>query len=88
LKNGLLPVAIDEAVHAKLVAERARHPQLTLSIDLPLQRLTLPTGEHVPFAIDVFAKKCLEHGLDELGYLLTFEPQIRAHEARHESKQP
>jgi 3-isopropylmalate/(R)-2-methylmalate dehydratase small subunit len=89
LKNGLLPVAIDEGVHAKLVAERARTPRLELTIDLPLQRLTLPTGEHVPFAIDVFAKKCLEHGLDELGYLLTFEQQIRDHEARaHESKQP
>jgi len=79
----VLPVAIDEATHARIVAERAKRPGLQLTVDLPLQRLTLPTGEHVPFAIDAFSKKWLEHGLDELGYLLTFEPQIRAHEAKH-----
>jgi 3-isopropylmalate/(R)-2-methylmalate dehydratase small subunit len=65
------------------VAERARLPSMELTVDLPSQRLTLPGGESVTFEIDSFAKKCLQHGLDELGYLLTFEPQIRAHESKH-----
>ena len=83
LKNGLLPLVVPEDVHTRIVAERTRHPSMELTVDLPAQKLILPDGESVTFPIDTFAKKCLQHGLDELGYLLTFEPQIRAHESKH-----
>jgi 3-isopropylmalate/(R)-2-methylmalate dehydratase small subunit len=83
LKNGVLPLAVGEAMHTRIVRERAGHPEFTVTIELPEQRLLLPGGEAVPFEIDAFAKKCLLHGLDELGYLLTFESEISKHEAKH-----
>src|SRR5512136_2072715 len=44
LKNGLLPVAIDAATHAELLAALARAPEAELRIDLAAQTLTLPGG--------------------------------------------
>jgi len=42
--------------------------------------LTLPNGHAVSFPIDSFSKTCLLKGIDELGYLLSFEKQIAAYE--------
>ena len=39
-------------------------------------------GAAFDFAIDPFAKHCLVHGVDELGYLLSFEDRITAYERR------
>jgi 3-isopropylmalate/(R)-2-methylmalate dehydratase small subunit len=83
LKNGVLPLPVDEAVHARIVRERTGHPTIEVTIDLPGQRLILPGGEAVPFPIEPFAKNCLELGVDELGYLLKFENEISRHEAKH-----
>ena len=41
----------------------------------------LPDGSRRPFPIDSFSKTCLLNGVDELGYLLSFEEQITAYEA-------
>ncbi|HEX3765427.1 MAG TPA: 3-isopropylmalate dehydratase small subunit [Kofleriaceae bacterium] len=82
LKNGLLPVALDDVSHARLVAAHAADPAIGLHIDLPAQQLAIAgSGAPVSFAIDPFAKHCLVHGVDELGYLLGFEDRITAHEA-------
>jgi len=59
----------------------AEEPELELSIDLGTQSLILPDGRRVQFAIDAFNKTCLLEGLDQLGYLLKFGPEIEAHEA-------
>jgi 3-isopropylmalate/(R)-2-methylmalate dehydratase small subunit len=84
LKNGVLPVALDAAGHAQLVAARSARPALALHIDLPAQRASV-VGDAAAFdfAIDRFAKHCLVHGVDELGYLLGFEPRITAYEQQH-----
>ena len=82
LKNGLLPVEVEASVHAALFQQRETEPQMTLSIDLPAQQLTLPSGETVSFPIDAFAKHCLVQGLDQLDYLLSFAEEIAAYEAR------
>jgi len=78
LKNGLLPVAVDPEVHMALLdmADDAE-----LSIDLEAETLTLPGDRQVPFSIDPFARRCLLQGVDQLGYLLSFEDQIAAYEA-------
>ena len=34
------------------------------------------------FPIDPFARTCLLEGVDELGYILRFEPRIAEHERR------
>lgn len=82
LKNGLLPIQVDAATHAKLVAAVQANPKASLSIDLTRAELTLPDGEKVKFPIDGFAQHCLLNGIDQLGYILGFESQIAAFEAR------
>ncbi len=85
LKNGLLPVALDDVSHARVVAAHAADLAVVLRIDLPAQQLAIAgaSGAPVPFAIDPFSKHCLVHGVDELGYLLGFEDRITAHERHH-----
>ena len=84
LKNGLLPVEVDAETHASLLDLAEEAPSAELKIDLEAQTLTLPDGKAVPFPIDPFARTCLLKGVDQLGYLLGFEDQIRAYEeARH-----
>jgi 3-isopropylmalate/(R)-2-methylmalate dehydratase small subunit len=82
LKNGLLPVVADPATHAVLLALLAKNPAAELAIDLASQKLTLPDGTAVSFPVDAFSKSCLLNGVDELGYILRFEPQITAYEQR------
>jgi 3-isopropylmalate/(R)-2-methylmalate dehydratase small subunit len=83
LKNGLLPVEIDPAAHQRLSRMILENPDLELSIDLEEQVLILPgiPGETLPFPIDSFSKTCLLKGIDELGYLLSFNDNISAYEA-------
>jgi 3-isopropylmalate/(R)-2-methylmalate dehydratase small subunit len=66
LKNGLLPIVVDPATHAALLAA----PGATVRIDLEAQTLTLPGGDSVRFPIDGFSRYCLLNGVDELGFLL------------------
>ena len=82
LKNGLLPVAIDSRAHAALLAELARQPEATVTVDLATRTLRLPDGSAVEFPIDPFSRTCLLEGVDELGYILRFEPRIAEHEQR------
>jgi 3-isopropylmalate/(R)-2-methylmalate dehydratase small subunit len=80
LKNGLLPVAVDAAAHAELLAALAADPAAPVSLDLASQTLRLPGGRQVTFPIDPFSRTCLLEGVDELGYILKHEAAIAAHE--------
>jgi 3-isopropylmalate/(R)-2-methylmalate dehydratase small subunit len=82
LKNGLLPVAVDAAAHGSLLTQLARQPEAEVTVDLATQTLRLPDGSVVTFPIDPFSRTCLLEGVDELGYILRFEPRIEAHERR------
>ncbi|HET8548948.1 MAG TPA: 3-isopropylmalate dehydratase small subunit [Bryobacteraceae bacterium] len=81
LKNSLLPVVVSREVHASLFDAVSRDPNVTVTIDLASQRLTLPGGSAVEFPVDGFSKHCLLEGVDELGYILKHEPRIAAYEA-------
>ncbi|MFO1423327.1 MAG: 3-isopropylmalate dehydratase small subunit [Candidatus Competibacteraceae bacterium] len=81
LKNGLLPIIVDEPTHRKLLDLAAENPVAELTIDLASQTLSFPGGS-VAFPIDPFNKACLLNGVDELGYILSFEQEIAAFEAR------
>ncbi|PWH14478.1 MAG: 3-isopropylmalate dehydratase small subunit [Anaerolineae bacterium] len=87
LKNGLLPVQVDQQTHARLVdlVEQERQQEgatqaWAITIDLASQTLTLPDGSQAHFPIEAFHKTCLLKGLDSLGYLLDFSAQIDAYE--------
>ena len=75
LKNGLVPVALAAEDHALMVAlARSGRP---LAVDV--ETLTVNPGA-ATFTLDPFARKCLLAGVDELGYLLSFEPHISDYE--------
>ena len=76
LKNGLLPIVVDEATHAWLLA----HPGAEVTIDLETRSLTLPDGQVVNFPLENFARYCLMHGVDELGFLQSKLPDIERYE--------
>ena len=76
LKNGLLPIVIDPASHAKLLAA----PGATVRVDLEARTLALPDGSKVEFPIDAFSRYCLLNGVDELGFLLSKQDAIAAYE--------
>ena len=83
LNNGLLPVTVDAEVHRALLQQLQRAPAAEVSIDLASQSLTLPDGRCVRFPVDPFARHCLLHGVDQLGFLLGEEQAIRAYESGH-----
>ena len=83
LKNGLLPVSVDAAMHRSLFALAAEAPDAEMTIDLAAQMVTLPGGQTVSFPIDGFSKTCLLNGVDELGYIQSFSDRIAAYEAAH-----
>jgi 3-isopropylmalate/(R)-2-methylmalate dehydratase small subunit len=79
LKNGLVPVLVDDKTHAWLLA----HPDAEVSIDVEHTTLSLPDGTTVKFPLEGFARYCLLNGVDELGYLLSQTAAISSYEQRH-----
>lgn len=86
LKNGLLPLVVDDDTQQQLVSLAAEDPDVEVTVDLDTQSLLLPDGRRVPFPIDGFSKVCMLEGLDQLGYLLKHAPQIETHEARRPAR--
>jgi 3-isopropylmalate/(R)-2-methylmalate dehydratase small subunit len=80
LKNGLLPIVVDEATSRWLID----NPGSEVQIDLASATLKLATGVSVSFPIDPFARYCLLNGVDELGFLLQQQERIAAYEARRQ----
>ncbi len=76
LKNGLLPIVVDEETQQQLISLAQEDPSTKVRIDLEKQTLTLPDGREVEFPIDGFSKYCLLNGVDQLGYLMGLEEQI------------
>ncbi len=81
LKNGVLPVALDAASHARIVTLGVADAAARVTVDLASQTVTTPDGSAARFDVDPFAKRCLLEGIDELDYLLSFLPRIEAHES-------
>ena len=83
LKNGVLPIVVDPATHARLFGLLAADPDAEVTIDLAEQGVLLPDGTTIDFDIDPFAKRMILAGTDELGYLLSKEAELSAWEATH-----
>lgn len=81
LKNGLIPIVVDEATHKMLFDYVDEVPNAEFTVDLESQTLSFPNGS-VEFPIDAFNKACLLNGTDELGYIMSFEEDIAAFEAQ------
>jgi 3-isopropylmalate/(R)-2-methylmalate dehydratase small subunit len=77
LKNGLLPIVVDDATASWLL----NNPGAEIDIDLEATLLTLPTGVSVSFPLEAFARHCLLNGIDELGFLRGKLADIERYEA-------
>lgn len=76
LKNGLVPVVVDDDTHAYLLD----NPGVELTIDVDATTVELPGGRRVRFPIESFARHCLLNGIDQLGYLQQHDDAIRRFE--------
>jgi 3-isopropylmalate/(R)-2-methylmalate dehydratase small subunit len=79
LKNGLVPVSIDEASHAALLAS----PEACIVVDVEKRTVTGPGGGEAGFSLEPFSRHCLMEGIDELGFLLGQNALIKKHEDIH-----
>jgi len=76
LKNGLLPVQVDEETQAELFAAAGA------AVVIDVEAGTLVVGERrASFPLEPFARYCLLNGQDELSFLLSREAEISAFEA-------
>ena len=77
LKNGLLPIVLEPAAVAKLLAA----PGAKVTVDLGAQTVSLPDGAAAKFQVDAFSRYCLMNGVDELGFLLSQDDAISRFES-------
>lgn len=74
--NALLPITLEPAAHAELLAQVTADPTAEVTIDLADQAITFPDGTRHPIPIDAFDRYCLLQGVDRLGFLLDLDPDI------------
>ena len=75
LKNGLVPVVVDEATHARLVES----PGTEVTVDIEAKTIAFGS-RRTAFPLEPFARYCLLNGLDELEFLLAREKDVAAFE--------
>ena len=80
LKNGLLPVVVDEDMHRHLL-ERG---ELEVTIDLESQTVTAG-NRSATFTVEAFARRCLLDGNDPLGHLLAHDDAIATYEKKRKA---
>ncbi len=80
LKNGLLPIALDEAAVIFLFD----HPGTAVNIHIPTRTVEIDGYGKAEFPLDAFSGHCLMEGIDQLEFLVrqeeligTFEQQRR-----------
>ncbi|ASV75112.1 3-isopropylmalate dehydratase small subunit [Thermogutta terrifontis] len=83
LKNGLLPVRLDESLVDELFRRCVSTPGYRLTVDLEQCVVTDDKGFHATFEIDPFRRRCLLEGLDDIALTLQHEDKITAYEKAH-----
>lgn len=81
LKNGLLPVVVDQTTWDDLAA----HADQPIAVDLEASTIQRGNAEPVAFTVESFARQCLLDGVDTLGWLQARLPAIEAFERQKES---
>lgn len=79
LKNGLLPVTVDEQVVQYLM----QHPDSHVTIDVAERTLQADGIGTVEFPLDPFSAYCLMRGMDQLDYILQHEANVVGYERDH-----
>jgi 3-isopropylmalate/(R)-2-methylmalate dehydratase small subunit len=87
-KNGVLPIALEESVVARLFDEMYASEGYELTVDLQRQRVITPSGEELSFEVDEFRRHCLLEGLDDIGLTLQSAEAIRSYEQGWREQSP
>lgn len=87
-KNAILALTLSSTTLDWLFAQAQASEPLLLMVDLQAQRLILPNGVIMEFAVDPFRKHCLLEGLDDIGLTLQHVDAIRAYEERRRLDAP
>lgn len=82
LKNGLVPIVIDEESHQWLLD----NPGAEVTVDVARSVVILPEGQEISYPIDQFARYCLLEGVDQLGFLQNHLAQIQEYEEKRSWK--
>jgi len=82
LKNGLLPVVLNEEEVAAIMENASSLDEYELTIDLEKRRITDDKNFSTSFGIDDFQRYCLMEGLDDIALTLLSEADIAAYERR------
>ena len=82
LKNGLLPVTLDDAEVAELMRRANQIAGYRATVDLEGKTVSDAHGFAAAFEIDDFQRHCLLEGLDDIGLTLKHEPEIALFESR------
>jgi 3-isopropylmalate/(R)-2-methylmalate dehydratase small subunit len=88
VQNGMVPVILDEQHCSELRAVLHASPGAQITVDLEAQTVTAPDGKVWPFAMDPVYRERLLKGLDEVGLVLEYLPQIEAFEKLHHASVP
>mgnify|MGYP001824242489 CR=1 FL=1 len=79
VKNGLLPVIVDETVSQHLHA----NPGTMVKIDIAERTLDIDGYGTVEFPLDPFSAYCLTRGIDQLDFILHGADDISQYEQQH-----
>ena len=77
-KNSILPIQLNQEIVTELMNDAEN--QKTLTINLEDQSILRKNGNKINFEIDIFRKKCLLEGLDDIGLTLQNEKRIDVYE--------
>jgi 3-isopropylmalate/(R)-2-methylmalate dehydratase small subunit len=81
--NGMLPIVLPTEKIEQLFQEVRAQEGYQLTVDLPSQTITTPSGEKISFELQPFLKERLLNGWDQIGLTLLHEDKISAYEAAH-----
>lgn len=83
LNIGVLPVTVTPAFATKLFTAIAADPLTEVEVNLPQQTITLlATGDAESFEINEYKKDNMQHGFDDIDYLINMATEIEGFEAK------
>lgn len=83
LNIGVLPVTVTAAFADKLFAAIGADPLTEVEVNLPQQTITLlATGDTESFDINEYKKDNMQHGFDDIDYLINMATEIEGFEAK------
>lgn len=88
IRNGLLPIMLEQAPFDALVAYCQAHPQATLTVDLEAYEIRREDGSCLHFELDDGSRERLLKGIDDIQATLAWQREIDAFAKHYLAEQP